>query len=279
MNLQLQWIHAIQDALRSPGMDAFFKGMDAVDTEYSYLAIVCLTWHLWSRRIGVRLFYILIISWILNDLIKSLTQLPRPCQIDPVVAVVCHGSYSFPSGAAQSAAFLTGIVFIESKKTVWRFLMSVFAFLLCFSRVYLGVHYPTDIIGGLIVGSALVLLYSRGFPHFERKWKMAAIAFPFFVILSGFLFPEWPSWIVEVFFLTLGVTAGLLTGEKIPIPWCKRVRVRIAQTFFVILGLGILFAAIYFYPQVRLLWDFCVGYWVSFFGGRLASKITRKFHF
>lgn len=277
--MQLNWIHLLQNALRSPGMDAFFKAIDAVDTEYSYLIIVCLTWYLWSRRIGVRLFYVLIISWILNDLIKSYTQLPRPCQIDPLVAVVCHGSYSFPSGAAQSAAFLTGIVFIECQKTYCRWLILVFAFLLCFSRVYLGVHYPTDIIGGLIVGSALVLLYSRGFAHFEKKWKMAAVAFPFFVLFSGFLFPEWPSWIVEVFFLTLGVTAGLLTGEKIPIPWCNRVRVRIVQTFFAILGLGVLYVAIHFYPQVRLLWDFCVGYWVSFFGGWVIAKITRKFHF
>ncbi|WP_141736659.1 phosphatase PAP2 family protein [Oligoflexus tunisiensis] len=83
----------------------------------------------------------------------------RPCRFEGLVRVVegCSGYYSFPSNHAANAAVFA---------TLWFLLFSRFqgmlamlcALVIGMSRVYLGVHYPTDILGGFVWGTALALL-------------------------------------------------------------------------------------------------------------------------
>src|SRR5437660_9999203 len=112
-DVQLQWIRDLQHALRSVTMDGFFKAWNYVDTLYFYLCAVSVVWYLWDRRIGVRVFYILLIGFAFNQFLKGFFHLPRPCQIDPLVGLVCASSPGFPSGAAQSAAVISGVIFME----------------------------------------------------------------------------------------------------------------------------------------------------------------------
>ena len=63
---ELKWIHSLQDALRSPGIDAFFIEMNHLDSIGFAMAIVCISWHLVSRRIGIKLFYIFILNVLLR---------------------------------------------------------------------------------------------------------------------------------------------------------------------------------------------------------------------
>jgi undecaprenyl-diphosphatase len=83
----------------------------------------------------------------------------RPCRMEGLVRVVegCSGYYSFPSNHASNAAVFA---------TLWFILFSRFqgslailcAFVIGMSRVYLGVHYPTDILGGFVWGTFLALI-------------------------------------------------------------------------------------------------------------------------
>ena len=100
---------------------------------------------------------------ILTNLLKNVFARPRPDLVDHLVAV--H-SMSFPSGHAMGAAatFLTlGALLArtERKKVVRGYIFAVAGLLTLmvgFSRVFLGVHYPTDVLAGWTLGAAWALL-------------------------------------------------------------------------------------------------------------------------
>ena len=264
LDRQLQWIREMQEALRSPWLDQFFIAWNHVDGLYFSMTAIALTWYLWDRKIGIRLFYILVISFALNKILKIVFGQPRPCHVDPLVGILCFKTPGIPSGGAQSAVIYAGIVFMHCRKVLYRVLILLFAFFLCFSRVYLGVHYPTDVLGGIGVGLALLALYKWGFPLFEKRWKIAAIAFPFLLLVLGKIFSDRANWFHEFFFISLGVAIGLLLSVKTS---PKSLPFRIFQTVSVIAGVCLLMAGQKTYPAWTFLWAFAEGLWLSFLGG------------
>lgn len=101
---------------------------------------------------------------LLNVLLKNLFDRDRP---DLWVSLVHETSYSFPSGHAMASCALALCIIAFVWKTKWRTVVLVcgisFMALIGISRVYVGVHYPTDVLGGWILGGtwvALVVLVS-----------------------------------------------------------------------------------------------------------------------
>jgi undecaprenyl-diphosphatase len=97
----------------------------------------------------------------LNSLLKNIIKRARPVEFFKTIET----SYSFPSGHAMVAASLSfSIAYIltknksqASKKKAY-IIASVYTILMSFSRLYLGVHYPTDVVFGMFYGIALFLL-------------------------------------------------------------------------------------------------------------------------
>ena len=102
---------------------------------------------------------------ILNRILKHLVQRPRP---EEALHLILQGGYSFPSGhSASSFAFYAMLiylinVYVENKRTaaILTAMLSVIIFLIGTSRIYLGVHYPTDVLGGWSEGMVVVLIIS-----------------------------------------------------------------------------------------------------------------------
>lgn len=114
-----------------------------------------LVWALWGGKKEKQILFIAVLGIVLGIFLIQLIHLfitePRPfltLSITPLIPPPT--SFSFPSGHATIASALTTAYFLEkSRLTPY---VAVAAFLVSFSRIYVGVHYPLDILGGVIVG-------------------------------------------------------------------------------------------------------------------------------
>lgn len=119
---------------------------------------------------------------VLNVLLKFLFERPRP---DLWEQLVVEESFSFPSGhamASMALAIVIGYVLVRSKLDrhlviVLIGLLVLYVILIGISRLYLGVHYPTDIVGGWLISSAWLLVviplaWRIRFPHNKATLKM-----------------------------------------------------------------------------------------------------------
>lgn len=108
------------------------------------------------RKHGVVLLLGLLMGSIIgNEIIKPIVARARPCTVDPSVQLLIErpSSYSFPSGHTTSS-FVGATVLMKTNKK-FGIPAVIVASLIAFSRMYLYVHFPTDIIGGIVLGVAI----------------------------------------------------------------------------------------------------------------------------
>ncbi len=109
-----------------------------------------------TRKCGIMVLAALLVMLIVNNIIlKNIIARPRPCATYPelVELVKIPTSYSFPSGHTVSAMAVAFTIFLQHKK--FGIVTLIFAFLMGLSRLYVGVHFPTDVFGGIIVGAVI----------------------------------------------------------------------------------------------------------------------------
>jgi diacylglycerol kinase/membrane-associated phospholipid phosphatase len=153
-------------ALRSPLATAFFHGCTALASP-AVLLLVCFAIVLGIRRHEYRvpLMLNLILCILLNLSLKNLFQRARPAD---VMALAVESGYSFPSGHAMSAACFYGfLIFLtwrlcrsRPKKALLMGLLSAVILLVGISRVYLGVHFFSDVLGSFFVSVGYLIAYT-----------------------------------------------------------------------------------------------------------------------
>lgn len=121
------------------------------------------------RRNGIELLSGLAGSVVIgNLLLKNLIARQRPCWINEAVnlLIAVPTDYSFPSGHTMSSFVAAAIIMHTNKK--WGIAAYILAALIAFSRLYLYVHFPTDIIAGAVIGTligaAVCVLSEKFFP-------------------------------------------------------------------------------------------------------------------
>ncbi|MBS0636617.1 MAG: phosphatase PAP2 family protein, partial [Verrucomicrobia bacterium] len=198
--------------IRNPICDYFFTLLNFFDTDYFYFLVLPTIWGVYGRKWGVRLIYLLLFCAIVNNYAKDLFMQPRPSQLDPSLGLITLHSFGFPSGAAQTHLLLAGLVIISTLK-FWPVLgCIIYVLLISFSRVYLGVHFITDILGGWAIGLLLLAIYTAYHTRIEvwvkslSRYKALAVAF---LVPAIFLIIH-PSLKILIFSsLILGVNLGL----------------------------------------------------------------------
>jgi len=104
-----------------------------------------------------------------SNFLKDLFQRPRPCQImsDLRLLVDCGSGYAMPSSHAANSFAQAAFFGTLAPKSRWYLI--IIAFLISISRVFVGVHYPGDVLAGTILGVFMGLLAALMFIPFERR--------------------------------------------------------------------------------------------------------------
>ena len=116
-----------------------------------------------DKKIGISIITNLGIVTILNQIIKFIMQRPRPTEF----RIIEETGYSFPSGHSMvSLAFYGYLIYLIYKyinnKHLKRTLIIILSVLICIigvSRIYLGVHYTSDVLGGFLISFAYLIIY------------------------------------------------------------------------------------------------------------------------
>ena len=116
-----------------------------------------------NKKIGISIFSILVIVTILNQLLKAILQRPRPTEY----RIVEETGYSFPSGHSMvSMAFYGYLIYliykyVKNKYIKWIsiVLLSILVCSIGISRIYLGVHYTSDVLGGFLISMSYLVIY------------------------------------------------------------------------------------------------------------------------
>jgi len=125
-----------------------------------------------NRMAGVAVLCALVLDLIVcNVVLKPLVARIRPCDVNTAVQLLIArpADYSFPSGHTAAAFAATSALYF-SRRRLWIPAL-VLAVLIAFSRLYLYVHYPTDILAGIVVGIFMGYLGCRAAETFQGSWK------------------------------------------------------------------------------------------------------------
>jgi membrane-associated phospholipid phosphatase len=170
----LQWglqvvrqVQALGPAFKTPMQLFTFLGQE----EFFLLLMPLLFWCV-DRWVGANMAYLLILSSYFNGLFKTIFHLPRPYWLDKSLQLSAESTFGLPSGHAQNAVAVWGYVAFRLRR-VWGWIAALVVIaLISFSRLYLGVHFPTDVLGGWIIGAALLAAYAALQPRLSQ-WIVA----------------------------------------------------------------------------------------------------------
>jgi len=164
MESVLQWgldfIRAVQ-SIASPPLTFVMRMITFLGGESIYMALLPLLYWCIDEKKGVRLGAVILISTWINISLKFLLDQPRPFfeGYAPELGIITEKLGGLPSGHAQNTLVL---LFIAASwiKEKWAYICaSLLCLLIGFSRIYLGVHFPTDVLAGWILGGIILCGY------------------------------------------------------------------------------------------------------------------------
>ena len=123
-----------------------------------------------TRKCGILMLISMALGLILgNGVLKNLIARDRPCWIDTNIPLLIPNphDFSFPSGHTLASFEAAVMIFLHNKK--WGSISFILAALIAFSRMYLFVHFPTDILGAMILGTLISLAVYYGYKKIKNR--------------------------------------------------------------------------------------------------------------
>lgn len=175
----------------------------------AYMIIIAVIYWSLDRKLGLRLALFLPVTAVLNSLLKQAFHAPRPFWLEPDIrAIRVSNGFGMPSGHAQASTAWLYAASLLKKRGFWILAAGV-AFMVGISRVYLGVHFPGQVLLGWLIGILVLSLFIR----YERR------------VLSWFLkrrFAHQLAFIsgTSLLMLLLGALILILTSDwEMPLDW------------------------------------------------------------
>ena len=226
----LPFDHAVMEAVQKLAeigggvMDKIMLALTFLGEETFVILLIIAVYWCWNKRLGEYLLFSLYTAMSLNGLLKDLIARPRPflterfsdlryVRVEGALVDTAHlsSSWSFPSGHSQTAGSICGSL-AYGRKAGAKLLCGLLILLVMLSRVYLGVHYPTDTIVGALLGLLCAWLCGalfRRFYHHKVLLMLAAVLLSGSVLLLNFTVDT-----VKTIALGLGAVVGLWLEQR-----------------------------------------------------------------
>jgi membrane-associated phospholipid phosphatase len=150
----LEFVRTIQ-TIENPALTALVKSVTALGSELFYIPAILLVYWCINEKKGCCLALLMLFSAWTNGALKVLLQQPRPYFLDPSVGIGAAPGYGIPSGHAQlSLVFWTAALAGPLGKGRAWLVAGIVTLVMGFTRLYLGLHFPTDLLGGWFLALA-----------------------------------------------------------------------------------------------------------------------------
>lgn len=180
--MELEILRNIQ-SIANPFLDFLFQLITICGEQIVLISIISIIYWALDKKFGEYIAYSVLTSVLLNNAIKDIFKMKRPIGEDGIRTLreETATGYSFPSGHTQGASSFYGAMAIYLKKRVMYIIATVMIILIGFSRLYLGVHYPKDVIVGGILGVLTSLICYKLYNRVENKMLLYVITFAIFI--------------------------------------------------------------------------------------------------
>jgi undecaprenyl-diphosphatase len=193
----MQFLYFLEN-IRFPLLNELMLLITRFGEETAFLVTALVVFWCVDKKRGYYILAVGFLGTILNQFLKLLCKIPRPWVLDPDFEPIpgskeAATGYSFPSGHSQSAVGTFGGLAVTAKEKTLRWIFAAICLLVPFSRMYLGVHTPADVLVGS--GCALVLIFAMRYLNDGKVVKhtlliLSGLSVLFFVFVQFILNPQ-----------------------------------------------------------------------------------------
>jgi len=163
-NIDIQIFYLINLNMQNPFFDFLMPLISQVGY-FSFWIIISILIFIFGgekgKKVAVLAIIALITGYFLTEILKYIVARPRPFDVLEGVRVLTPiGDYSWPSGHSV-ASFTAATIIGKEYGLIYFIIFIIFASLIAFSRIYNGVHYPSDVISGALIGILIGLVFIR----------------------------------------------------------------------------------------------------------------------
>ena len=182
MEFELNIIRAIQ-SIANPFLDGLFQFITMFGEEAILIPLIAVIYWAFNKKMGEYIAYASLTSVLVNGAIKDIFKAKRPIGEPGIrsLKVETATGYSFPSGHTQGTASFWSAIAIYLKNNYMYAISALIIILVAISRLYLGVHYPKDVLFGAIFGILTSFITYKLFNKVNNKTALYFITFIIFI--------------------------------------------------------------------------------------------------
>ena len=180
--MELEIIRTIQ-SISNLFFDVLFQIFTMFGEELILISIITTIYWAYDKKFGEYIAYSSLTSLLFNNALKDIFKMKRPIGEEGIRTLRAETAtgYSFPSGHSQGAASFYGSIAIYFKKRIIYILATIIIFLVGISRLYLGVHYPKDVLVGIALGLLISIISYKLFRTVNNRNLLYIITFICFI--------------------------------------------------------------------------------------------------
>lgn len=202
-------------SIRSDILTMLFTTFTICTETMSVILIATILYWCIDKKCGQRLLFALISSITINSIIKNTLKVKRPIGSEGLesMRIETATGYSFPSGHTQTATTVW-VSIMEYFKNKWIIILGIIMILGAgVSRLYLGVHWPSDVLGGLIIGTIISLAFVKIFDYIDET-KSYYILFIILIVFGVIVYFIQEKDLIKYFGMCTGFVLGYIVEDK-----------------------------------------------------------------